>query len=325
MTARHRHGMELTRARTVLDDQSGVVARRQLLDLGAAPHDLRRWLRRRELVQVHPGVYLNHTGPLTWSSRAWAATLHFAPSALSHQSAVNLAGDVVHVAVADGRTLEQRPGVRLHWLTGFEDRVLWGTSPPRVRFEDALLSLCAAAPTRTSALTIAADACRRRRTTPERLLRELETRPRLRHRAWLRDVLLETATGVQSALESGYLRRVERAHGLPRGTRQVRNVSSRGTVYRDVLYAVHGVAIELDGRVGHELSEERWSDMDRDLEAAADGLLTLRVGWRQTEDEPCVTAARVGSVLAGRGWTGHARPCGAACSLVDALRIGATG
>jgi hypothetical protein len=188
-----------------------------------------------------------------------------------------------------------------------------------------LLGLCAGAPTRSSALTIASDACRRRRTTPERLLRELEARPRLRHRAWLRGVLLETATGVQSALESSYLRKVERAHGLPRGTRQVRSVSARGTVYRDVLYAAHGVAIELDGRVGHELSRERWNDMDRDLEAAVGGLLTLRVGWRQAEDEPCLTAARIGSVLAGRGWTGHARPCGVACQLGNVSRIGATG
>lgn len=279
----------------------------------------------RELVQIHPGVYVNHTGPPTWANRAWAATIHYAPAALSHQSAVHLAGDPIHVAVADGRTLHDRPGVVLHWLRGLDERVMWGTAPPRVRFEDALLSLCAAAPTRSAALSIASDACRRRRTTPDRLLRELDGRPRLRHRAWLRSVLLETATGVQSALESSYLRKVERAHALPRGSRQVRHVSPNGTVYRDVLYEAFSVAVELDGRVGHELSAERWNDMDRDLDAAVQGLVTVRVGWRQAEDEPCLTAARLGLVLARRGWNGRPGPCGITCSVGVVPWNGVTG
>src|SRR5690242_3020954 len=109
--------MDLRHARHLLDQQAGVVARRQLVDLGATKADLRRWLRRREVVAVHPGVYVNHTGPLTWNNRAWSAVLLHWPAALSHESAVHLAGDLIHVAVEHDCTPISRRGIRLHWLT----------------------------------------------------------------------------------------------------------------------------------------------------------------------------------------------------------------
>ena len=55
--------------------QSGVVSRRQLTGLGVEVHDLQRMLRRRELVRVHPGVFVDHTGSLTWLQRAWVGVL----------------------------------------------------------------------------------------------------------------------------------------------------------------------------------------------------------------------------------------------------------
>ena len=39
----------------LLTEQSGVVTRRQLIGLGCRENDLRRLIRRRELVVVHPG------------------------------------------------------------------------------------------------------------------------------------------------------------------------------------------------------------------------------------------------------------------------------
>ena len=125
-------------------------------------------------------------------------------------------GEVIHVAIDDRRTATRRPDVRVHRLVGLADRVQWNVGPPRVRLEDALLSWCSEAATRTDALVLVTDACRRRVTTPVRLAAELHRRPRLTHRAWLLTVLEEAADGVQSALESSYRRRVERGHGLPR-------------------------------------------------------------------------------------------------------------
>jgi hypothetical protein len=301
--------VHLDQLRDLRDLQCGVLSRRQLIEAGGSDNDIRRWVRRRELTRVHEGVYVDHTGPLTWVNRSWVAVLVYWPAALSHDSVVHRAGDVVHVAVAEDRNVVRRSGIEVHLLSRLEERVQWHLAPPRVRLEDAVLMMCALQPSRVDALSLAADVCTRRRTTPERLLTELDRQRHLRHRAWLRAVLEETADGVRSALESSYLRRVERPHGLPRGTRQLRQRSGRGVVYRDIVYERFGVAVELDGRVGHELSRDRWNDMDRDLDAAVTGLTTIRLGWRHTEDRPCATAGRIAAVLARHGWRGRIRPC----------------
>src|SRR6476620_2678399 len=59
-----------TEIRELLQLQSGVIARHQALAVGMAEHDIRRKLRRREWATVHPGVYVNHTGPLPFLQRA---------------------------------------------------------------------------------------------------------------------------------------------------------------------------------------------------------------------------------------------------------------
>ena len=58
--------------------QNGVVSRAQVLACGEREHDIRRRLRRREWSVVLPGVYVDHTGPLTWEQRASAGVLHAA-------------------------------------------------------------------------------------------------------------------------------------------------------------------------------------------------------------------------------------------------------
>jgi hypothetical protein len=301
--------------RDLRDRQSGVLSRRQLIEAGATDNDVRRWVRRRELTRVHDGVFVDHTGPLTWVNRSWVAVLLlYWPAALSHDSVVHRAGDVIHVAVPDDRNVLARPGIKVHLLTRLAERVRWNLAPPRVRLEEAVLMMCAAQPSRLDALSLAADVCTRRRTTPERLLTELHRQSHLKHRAWLTSVLRETADGIRSALESSYLRRVERAHGLPRGTRQLRERTARGVVYRDIVYERFGVAVEPDGRVGHELSRDRWADMDRDLDAALTGLMTIRLGWRHAEDLPCHTARRLAALLQRHGWRGSVRPCSSDCA-----------
>jgi len=241
--------------------------------------------------------------------------LFYWPAALTGMSAVNLSGQVIHVAIARERTGARVPGVRLHRLAGLGERVQWNLSPPRVRFEDALLMLCEAAPTRSQAPALAADACQRRRTTPARLRAALLGRARMRDRKWMLGVLTDLQAGVRSVLEAAYLRKVERAHGLPPGRRQPMERTADGVVYRDVVYDAFAMVVELDGRLGHELSQDRWDDMDRDLLAAADAVLTLRLGWRHAEDRPCQTAERLGRVFASRGWAGRPIACGPQCLL----------
>ena len=307
--------MKLERFGDLLEHQEGVVSRRQLLERGATDADIRRWVRRHSLQRVHTGVYVDHTGALSWSNRAWAGVLFHWPAALASDSVIQRSGDVIHVAIDESRTATRVPGVRVHRLVGLADRVQWQMRPPRVRLEDALLSKAGEARTPTAALALVADACRRQVTTPARLAAELRLRPRIHHRHWLLSVLQEAADGVQSLLESSYRRRVERAHGLPRPDRQRHERTEDGVVYRDATYERFGIAIELDGRIGHELSNDRWDDQDRDLLAAAGDLLTLRLGWRHCEVTPCRTAARLATVLRRRGWRGSPRPCGAHCLM----------
>src|ERR1700712_431846 len=76
------------RHEALLRDQAGVISRAQALASGLSENDVRRLLRRRSWVCVHPGVYVNHTGELTWLQRAWAAVLFAWPAALCDESAL---------------------------------------------------------------------------------------------------------------------------------------------------------------------------------------------------------------------------------------------
>ena len=64
-----------------LAHQDGLIARRQALASGMTSTHIKRRVRRREWVTIHPGVYADHTGELTWQQRAWAAVLATGPKA----------------------------------------------------------------------------------------------------------------------------------------------------------------------------------------------------------------------------------------------------
>jgi len=133
----------------------------------------------------------------------------------------------------------------------------------------------------------------------------------------LHEVLQDIADGTCSVLERGYLARVELAHGLPPGRRQAPGRTARGRVYRDVDHDRFGLVVELDGRLFHETAAQRDLDLDRDLEAALDHRLTVRLGWGQVFDRPCRTAGRLETLLRRRGWEGSAVRCGPGCRLRD--------
>lgn len=302
---------------SLLRDQDGVVARRQVRELGLRQHDLDRMLRCRELARVHPGVYVEHTGPLTWQQRAWAAVLYAGPdAALTHLSAIRAAEGpgrrgadegVIEVAVDARRHTTAPTGVRIRRTRGFEQRVQWNLSPPRIRYDDAVLDVAIDARSQLDTIAVLADACGGRRTTAARLLRVAQARPRLPHRAWLTGILEDVAEGTCSVLEHGYLDRVERPHGLPTGKRQASHRHAGVTTYRDVEYA--GLVVELDGRLFHTSAEARDLDLERDLRAAVAGSQTVRLGYGQVFRDPCTTAAAIGSVLQRVGLTGPARRC----------------
>jgi hypothetical protein len=303
----------------LLELQDGVIARRQALELKCSPNDIRRLLRQREWVRAFPGVYVNHTGPLTWQQRAWAAVQLAWPAALCHSTAIRAADGPgrltfddsapLHVAVDRGRFFVADPSqIIAHHLSGLDDKVNWNLRPPRVRIEHAVLDVAAEAHDDFAAIEVLASAVQSRRTTAPRIKAVLDGRARLARREFLSSVLADIAEGTCSVLEHGYVARVERPHGLPRAARQVA-ASARGLVYRDVTYVAQSLVVELDGRHFHDNATARDKDMDRDLDAAVDGLSTVRVGWGQVFRRPCLTAERIGLLLQRNGWTSAPSAC----------------
>lgn len=184
----------------------------------------------------------------------------------------------------------------------------WNLTPPRVRIEEALIDVSSRRTDDFDAIATLADAISARRTTPGRIREHLAARPRVPRRAFLLNVLTDLDEGTCSVLEHGYLTRVERPHGLPTAARQLRD-SVHGPVYRDVVYVDLDQIVELDGRLWHDTVDGRDADLDRDLDAAAGGQDTVRLGWGQVFARPCRTAVRIGALLAARGWDGHLVTC----------------
>ncbi|MGV0811762.1 type IV toxin-antitoxin system AbiEi family antitoxin domain-containing protein [Mycolicibacterium boenickei] len=299
----------------VLRQQDGVISRRQALDAGLPEHEIRRLLRRNDWARVHAGVYVDHTGPLTWPQRAWAAVLYAAPAALCFESALGGETSPVHVAVARHRTgLTEPAGVRIHHLAHLQERVLWNVGPPRMRYDEAALDVACRASSELETVAVLANACQSRRTTAHRLLKALDSRGRARRRRWLRAVLVDIADGTCSVLEHGYLVRVERPHGLPKATRQKRSASSVGVCYRDAEYGEQ-LVVELDGRAFHDSATRRDADFERDLDAAVDGRSTIRLSYVQVFDRPCQTASKIAQVLQRHGIAVVGRPCGPGCGF----------
>ena len=309
----------------VLAQQAGVIARRQVLAATMLPQDIRRLLRRREWSLVHPGIYVTHTGPLTWLQRAWVAVLSVWPAALCSESALRAADgpgarghepdDTIHVGIDRRRSSLVVPdGCVLHHLSDFQGKVLWNLSPPRLRYEEAALDVAIGASSELDRIAALAKACQSRRTTAKRLVATLASRERVPHRVWLDAVLRDVAQGTCSVLEHAYLTRVERPHGLPRASRQARASASTGVVYRDAEYdRIH--IVELDGRLFHDSVTARDADFERDLDAAMDGKASIRLSWGQVFDRPCTTTAKLVVVLRASGVRVSPRGCSTGCPV----------
>lgn len=313
--AGHSYPMHLDAVSLLVAQQDGVVSRRQLLDAALTQAHLDTLLRRRELVVVHPGVYLTHTGNPTWSQRCWAATLYAGRSALHLESALHQPGKApapqgpIQLAVDWTRRVAPQDGIRIHRVRGLEDKVQWNLSPPRVRLEVAAVEAAHRAADDLAAISALASPVGARRTVAGRLQVEVDRRARLRRRTLLTELLTDLERGTHSVLEHGYLARVVRPHGLPEPTSQQAVVSSdAGTEYRDAAHDPFDLMVELDGQL-HDGAEARDSDADRDLDDLARGKVTPRLRYRQVFATPCRTATRLADLFRLRGWTGEPHPC----------------
>lgn len=308
------------RAERLARSQGDAVSRRQCLTLGMTPRQVEWLVASGRWRMVFRGVYITHMGPVEWLTRASAALLACGDgAALSHASAARVNGLTdrdppgVEVLVPAHRRVVGRWAVVVRTRRNLDQAVHCGTWPPRTSIEDTVLDL-AAASTADEAISWVARACQRRLTSPARLGSALSRRGRHRWGALLGLALVDVADGAESVLELRYVTGVERSHGLPAAARQ-RNSMRAGRRWRDDnAYEQQRVLVELDGRLGH-VGEGAFRDRSRDNGALLDGWVTLRFGWQDVTQRPCLVAADVATVLRDRGWTGRLRRCGPRCKL----------
>lgn len=173
--------------------QHGVLSRRQLLDAGVTDNDIERWVRRRRLVPLRRGVYVDHTGPLTPAQQEWYAVFAAWPAALSHESAIpGLRSDRVQVAVDVRRTIEV-PGVQVHRMAHLAERADWRAAPPRIKVPEAVIDVMSARISDDdvagayAALATATHAA----TKPDRIARALARRERVAGRPMIGGMLAD--------------------------------------------------------------------------------------------------------------------------------------
>jgi len=307
---------------SLLRDQCGVVARRQLLDLGFTDEHIEHQLRSCRWQRLHRGVYATFSGPLSFMVLLWAALLRAGPGAVaSHQTAAYLDGladrppEVIHLTLGvDHRLKAPIRGVRVHYAHRLPESRHPVKLPPRTRIEETVLDLVDASRDVDEVATWVTRACQRRRSTPGRLAQALANRKKIRWREELKAMVADVEAGALSPLELHYLRRVERAHGLPIGERN-RRWEDRRVTWIDVDLPEYCTRVELDGRVGHE-DEGRFRDRKRDNRGTVDGSATLRYGHSEVFGDACGVASEVADVISANGWQGTMHKCGPRCSAI---------
>jgi hypothetical protein len=294
-------------------EQCGLVTRAQCLNAGLSTKAVEVRLANGRWRRVQHGVYLTTPGRDDWWTRAVAAHLACGPDAAwSHHTASFVRGltrsPPPQSELLVPRDFATRPphGATVRRRRDLDSQVdqLWW--PWVTTAEDTILDLAETVDV-DEIFALLGRAFQRQRTTEDSIATRLAARSRHPRRALLQEVLGDVAGGAESAMEVRYLRDVERAHGLPRGTRQHASVPG-GAERHDVAYEAQRVLVELDGELGHEGRGARIRDGRRDRRGATTGWLTARAFWPDVL-EACALAAEVGAILRTRGWSGQPHAC----------------
>jgi hypothetical protein len=308
-----------------LGNQAKVTSRRQALDAGWSPKAIEWRLHSGRWRRLRRGSYAAFTGDASRKARLWAAVLRAGAGAvLSHETAAEVHGfasgisESIHISVpAERNPARLRPirGVVIHRARGLTPGWQPPWELPRTTVEDTVLDLITAASTFDEAYGWISAAVGEDCSTVAALRQALAGRSRIRWRAWLTEALGDSADGVNSPLERRYARDVERAHGLPKATRQARRRVGSGAIYLDNLYEGYQLCVELDGAAAHP-AKGRWRDAARDnANIAADNTRTIRFGWVAVTELRCQSAQLVANSLRNSGWQGVPRPCAGGCSV----------
>jgi hypothetical protein len=270
------------------EEQHGVVARTQLLDLGFTPQGIKRRTKNGRLHPVHRGVFAIGRPRISRHGRWMAAVLRCGPDALlSHCSAAALweiaaeGLSTIDVSVP-ARVRCHVPGIAVHrrrMLSAADARTHRGipvTSP--------ICTLIDIAPGLSRAQLEAAinEADKRDLTGPEQLRAALPPSPGRPGVRALRETLdRRTFVLTDSELERRFLP-IARAAGLP--PPQTGRLVSGFKV--DFFWPDLGLVVETDGLRYHRTPAQQARDRVRDQAHAAAGLTCLRFTHSQVRFEP---------------------------------------
>jgi hypothetical protein len=306
----------------VRDEQGGVLTYAQALASGLSRSAVQANVAAGRWQRMQRATFLTHNGPPSRSATIWSAVLGAGQGAMaSHATAAELVGltddvkTLVHVTIPAHRRIARLNDAKIHYSKRSDAVLHPSRRPAQTRIEETIFDLVDTSHSIDEAVGWLAKACGRRLTTPEKLAATLLQRNRARWRRELREALTDISPGNQSLLELRYFRHVERAHGLPAGSRQAPHERAGGRIYDDVWYSMFHTVVELDGKAAHPL-DARKRDGKRDNVAGTRGDSVLHLGWDDVVATPCATALMVATTLSHRGWTGAPRRCGRTCMIM---------
>lgn len=268
--------------------QHGVIARRQLLELGAPRTAIEHRLARGRLHRLWRGVYAVGRPEVSQRGRWMAAVLACGPNArLSHRSAACLWGvyptapSTIDVVVP-ASVARSRSGVRVYRQLELPGRRLAKVERiPVTDLVSTLIDLASVVGGGTLERSIN-EADRKGLINPEDLavsVAALSPRPGL---SLLRGLLeRESRSLTDSGLERRF-RRIARAAGLPAPETQVMVNGYRV----DFLWPKQGLVVEVDGLRYHRTPLQQAADRRRDQTHTAAGLTVLRFAQHQVVHEP---------------------------------------
>lgn len=277
--------------------QHGVVARRQLLALGMSERAIDGRVARGQLHRFVRGVFVFGPRRISRKGRWMAAVLAAGEGALlSHRSAARLwrllpqAAERVDVTCPPGRVV-RRQGIVSRESVVLDDEWLARDGIPVTSPFRTIFDLAAVADMRELERAFH-EAEAREVTDRVSLPMLLERYPGRRGSKNLR-ALLETRAPVgvtRNDFEEAFVALVDR-YGLLR-PRMNAPLAIRGRFFEiDALWERERVAVELDSRSIHGTHKKFETDRLRDRMLVAEGWRTMRITWRQLQEEPHEIAA----------------------------------
>lgn len=285
--------------------QHGVVARRQLRNLGVGVDAIANRVRRGRLHPLHRGTYAVGHAVVSADGRLMAAALAVGERAVvSHASAADLWAlrptSRQDVDVTTPQAGHPRPGIRVHRSVSLVPEELAAVRGiPCTAVPRTLIDLGETAPRR--AVEQALDRAEALRVFDLREVEAaLERHRRRRGAATLRAVLDSHAVGTtiaRSELEERFFHLCRDA-GLPLPELNMPLALADGEIATvDALWRRERVVVETDGRASHGTAAAFERDRWRDAQLQRAGYAVVRLTWRRVVHEAPAVARTLGEIL----------------------------